>query len=286
MISIIIPAYNEEDSILPIVEEIWDVTRDHSLLNTELIIIDDGSSDQTGELARKAGAKVIHNPHNMGYGFCLKTGITAAQHDTIVILDGDGTYPITAIPVMVEEYKKGFNLVVGSRTGKHYRESFFKMPLRILLGWLVEFVVGRKIPDVNSGMRVFSKKEISPFFNTLCDTFSFTTSMSLAYIMSKKFISYIPIPYYKRKGKTKVRIFKDSLRTMQYVVQAILYYNPLKMFIVLSFITLIFSVFFFMISAFFHFLSAFVLGIGCILVAIIVFALGLLADLLRQIMVK
>jgi len=104
--------------------------------------------------------------------------------------------------------------------------------------------------------------------------------------MSKKFISYIPIPYYKRKGKTKVRIFKDSLRTMQYVVQAILYYNPLKMFIVLSFITLIFSVFFFMISAFFHFLSAFVLGIGCILVAIIIFALGLLADLLRQIMVK
>ncbi|NEQ64719.1 MAG: glycosyltransferase family 2 protein [Symploca sp. SIO2D2] len=286
MISVIIPALNEENSIVLTVKEVLRVLASLDMMDAEVIIIDDGSSDSTGKLATEAGAKVIRHPHNMGYGFSLKTGIKAARFDTIVITDADGTYPIEAIPKLLEEYEKGFNLVVGSRTGRYYRESLLKMPLRIVLRWLVEFVVGHSVPDINSGLRVFSKQDILPYFNHLCDSFSFTTSMTLAYSMTKKFLTYIPITYHKRIGKTKVRLLRDSLRTLQYIVQAALYYNPLKIFIVLCFLVLFCSVIFFMISIIFNFLSAFILGIGCILLTIIIFALGLIADLLRQIMVK
>jgi glycosyltransferase involved in cell wall biosynthesis len=286
VISIVIPAYNEADSIPGSVKSCFEVLASTQADKFEVIVVDDGSQDETSELAQTAGARVIRNLYNMGYGFSLKAGIGAAQYDTIVITDADGTYPIERLPNLLEIYGRGFNMVVGSRQGKFYRESFFKMPLRLLLKRLVEFSVDREIPDINSGFRIFSKQEITPYFNRLCDTFSFTTSLTLAYMMTGKFVAYEPIDYYKRVGKTKVRLFKDSLRTLQYVVQAILYYNPLKIFIVMCCCTLVFSLFCFLISATLGLLSGFILGVGSILVTMIIFALGLLADLLRQIMVK
>ena len=248
--------------------------------------MDDGSSDETANLARETGAEVIKHPHNIGYGRSLKDGIRNAKYDTVVITDADGTYPLDEIPPLLKEYKNGFNMVVGARTGKHYRESIFKSPLRKILKWLVEFTAGRKIPDINSGLRVFSKKEAIPYLSHLCDTFSFTTSMTLAYMMTGKYVTYMPIPYNKRVGESKVRLFRDSLRTLQYIVQAILYYNPIKLFIVICGFTLSFSVLCFFMSAFLQLTSAFYLGVGSILVTLIIVSLGLLADLLCQIMGK
>ncbi|MEM9544169.1 MAG: glycosyltransferase family 2 protein [Cyanobacteria bacterium P01_E01_bin.42] len=285
MISVIIPAFNEEEAIVTTLENIKKVLASIESTPTEIIVVDDGSWDRTSQLAQKVGAKVIRNPHNIGYGFSLKTGIKAARFDTIVITDADGTYPLDKIPVLLEEYKKGFDMVIGMRTGRYYRESLFKIPLRIILKWLVEFTTGRKVPDINSGLRIFSKEVVTPYFNNLCNTFSFTTSLTLAYMMTGKFVSYIQIPYYKRVGTTKVRIFRDSIRTLQFIVQAILYYNPLKIFIVLCGLTMVFSLVCLILSFAFHVLSTFILGISSILVTIIIFALGLLADLLRQIMI-
>jgi polyisoprenyl-phosphate glycosyltransferase len=286
VISVIIPAYNEEDAITYSIEAVMKTLMCIEGVDSEIIVIDDGSSDQTSQLAKAAGAKVIRNPHNMGYGFSLKAGIRAAKFDTIAITDADGTYPIAQLPNLLNQYAKGFNMVVGCRTGKYYRESFLKMPLRIILKALVEFAVGRKIPDINSGFRIFSKEDILPYFNHLCDSFSFTTSMTLAYMMTGKFVSYEPIDYHKRIGKTKIRLFRDSLKTLQFIVQAILYYNPIKIFLVMCGLTLSFAVLCFAMSALFGLLSGFILGVGSVLMTILIFALGLLADLLRQIMVK
>ena len=122
-------------------------------------------------------------------------------------------------------------MVVGARTGKYYRESIMKSLLRIILKFLVEFTAGRSIPDINSGLRVFSKKTITNYLQHLCNTFSFTTSLTLAYMMTGKFVEYIPIEYGKRMGVSKVRLFRESLRTLQYITQSIIYYNPLKLFI-------------------------------------------------------
>ncbi len=250
MISVVIPAKDEEEMVAETVRQVR-----HALKDTdhEIVLVDDGSQDATALRAAEAGARVISHPHNIGYGGALKTGIRAAIYDTIVITDADGTYPNDQIPVLLKEYEKGFNMVVGARTGRHYRESFIKSPLRFILKSLVEYTTGKKIPDVNSGLRVFSKQKTLPYFNHLCNTFSFTTSLTLAYMMNSLFVSYVAIPYHMRAGKTKVRLWKDTMRTLQYIVEAIVYYNPIKIFILMSVIIFIVSVFSFALAVFTQF---------------------------------
>jgi polyisoprenyl-phosphate glycosyltransferase len=283
MVSVVIPAFNEAEAIPYVVARANSALSD---IEHEVVVVDDGSSDKTTEFACVAGARAVRHPHNLGYGAALKSGIKAAKYDTIVIADADGTYPLEQVPVLLAEYAKGFDMIVGARTGAEYRESVFKSPMRIWLKWLVEFTAGRTIPDINSGLRVFSRKTVLPYFDHLCNTFSFTTSLTLAYMMTSKFVGYVPIPYYKRIGKTKVRLVRDSLRTLQYITQAIVYYNPLKLFLLICGLILIVSLGSLVLATLFHWVSAFYLGIGGILMSVQVFCLGLLAELLRQIMAK
>ncbi len=284
MFSIVIPAYNEGSIIAITIFDIQKVLTLNNIKDVEIILVDDGSTDRTSEMSHKAGAKTISHPHNIGYGRSLKEGINASSNDMIVITDADGTYPLEMIPVLVNEYKKGFNMVVGARQGENYDESFKKKLLRLVLKKLVEYTAGRNIPDINSGLRVFSKKEITPFFSKLCDTFSFTTSLTLAYMMNGKFVQYIPIDYKKRKGQTKVRLFRDSMRTLQFIIEAILFYNPIKIFIVFCGILLGFAGLNFIFSFIFHRPFTFYLGLGCILLSILMFGLGLISVQLKHIM--
>src|SRR5437879_87636 len=111
MISIVIPAFNEQDVIAETIESSRQSLKEGGLGAAEIIVVDDGSTDQTAERARTAGATVLSHPHNLGYGRALKEGITKARHDTIVITDADGTYPLGQIPELIETYEKGFDLV-------------------------------------------------------------------------------------------------------------------------------------------------------------------------------
>ena len=284
MISIVIPALNEESAIVSTVISVQRTMEEALRLPYEIIVVDDGSSDRTAPLARDSGAKIVSHPHNVGYGQSLKDGILAAQYDIIVITDADGTYPIESIPQLVREYHKGFDMIVAARRGEHYRESIIKAPLRKILKIIVEFTATRKIPDINSGLRVFSRTTVIPYFSHLCDTFSFTTSMTLAYMMNGRFVHYVPIDYFERNGKTKVRLFRDSMRTMQYIIEAATYYNPLKVFAFFSFICL-FLAGLSLVSAFiFQLASLFVLCVGAILLSLLIMGLGLIAVLLKQIM--
>ncbi|MEW6267162.1 MAG: glycosyltransferase family 2 protein [Thermodesulfobacteriota bacterium] len=286
MISIVIPAFNEEKAIGQTVRMVREALDPNQYPDTEILVVDDGSSDRTSELAQAAGARVHRHPQNAGYGRTLKEGIRLARHETIVILDADLSYPAQTIPVLLEEYGRGFDMVVGARTGHHFRGSMFKGPLRWILKLLVEYAAGRPVPDANSGLRVFSKSRVEEYLNHLCDTFSFTTSLTLAYLMTGRFVCFLPIEYYERVGRTKVRLLKDSLRTLRYILQAIIYYNPLKIFILMSAACVLFSTFSFIIGAITHINAPYYLGIGGLLVTLLVFSLGLLAELLRQIMVK
>lgn len=284
MISIVLPALNEQAAIESTILGIRSTLEMSSLTPYEIIVVDDGSSDSTATLALASGARLIIHPHNIGYGRSLKDGIAAAQYDTIVISDADGTYPIEAIPRLVVEYNKGFDMVVGARTGKPYRESMIKMPLRKLLKLVVEFTATRKIPDINSGLRIFGRATAMGFFRHLCDTFSFTTSLSLAYMMNGKFVSYIPIKYMERRGKTKVRLLRDSIRTIQYIIEAATYYNPLKIFAFFSFVCLFLAGASLVFALVFQLASLFVLGVGAILLSLLMLGLGLIAVLMKQIM--
>lgn len=281
MISIVIPAYNEEAAIGRTLDEIRAVLAANALAPSETIVVDDGSSDRTGEIAASHGARVVRHAHNIGYGRALKDGIAAASYDTIAIIDADGTYPADQIPALVGRLNGGFDLVVGVRGSLRDHDSWFKNPLRRLLTFLVEFTVGRRVPDVNSGLRVFRRTTVMTYFPQLCETFSFTTSMTLAYMLTGRFVEYVPIGYRERVGTTtRVRLLRDSLRTLQYIVQGIVYYNPVKMFLLLAIAALAVGV----VSSVLHpGGSTFTLSL---LTALVIFALGLVADLLRQILIR
>lgn len=286
MISIVIPALNEERGIGATVANISDVLVTSKLVPFEILVIDDGSSDGTGKIAAEAGARVIRHPHNVGYGRSIKKGIEEAKYDTIVISDADGTYPAASIPDLVRLYNEGFDMAVGERHGSYYRQSALKMPLRAILRFLVEWTAGRRIPDINSGLRVFSRSAAIKYFPHLCDTFSFTTSMTLAYMMTRRFVTYHRIDYFERTGNSKVRLFRDSLKTLQYVVEAIVYYNPLKIFLLLSLICGLTSAIVMLISVYFSVATGIMLAVGTAMVGIVMFGIGLLAVLLKQIMDK
>lgn len=284
MISIVIPALNEEAAIASTVTGLKRTLEAEGISPFEIVVVDDGSSDATARLAAEAGARVVSHPHNVGYGRSLKDGILAASYDTIVITDADGTYPVDAVPSLVRQFQRGFDMVVGARTGEHYRESIIKAPLRKVLKAIVEFTAGRAIPDINSGLRVFSRATAVRYFSHLCDTFSFTTSMTLAYMMNSRFVSYLPIDYHERQGQTKVRLFRDSLRTLQYIIEAATYFDPLKIFALFSVCSLALAGVSLVFALVLQLVSLFLLGVGAILLSILILALGLLAVLLKQIM--
>ena len=284
MVSLLIPAYNEEQSIIDTIENAKLLFKNLKIKDFEIIVINDGSTDKTKEYASKTGVKIITHPQNLGYGFSLKNGIKNAKFQTIIITDADQTYPLDEVPKLYTEYKKGFDMVVGKRVG--YKESIFKIILRKILKFVVEFAAGRRIPDINSGLRIFKKDTIKEYLPHLCETFSFTTSATLAYMMNGKFVSYVPINYGKRKGKSKVNLMRDSFKTIFYIMQTVTYYNPLKIFMLFSLVCVLFSLIGFLGSIFFNLNSGFLLGIGGLLVALITISIGLLADLLKQILSK
>tara|TARA_B100001996_G_scaffold45464_1_gene32808 strand:+ start:576 stop:1463 length:888 start_codon:yes stop_codon:yes gene_type:complete len=287
MISVVLPCFNEEDSIQKNIDSIKKELDKYGK-DYEIIVVDDGSKDNSQEKLKNLDIKIVNHPHNIGYGAALKTGINNARFDTIVISDIDDSYPSKHISELLNIYfessqsSSGYDMVVGARKGKEYYGSFFKFLFRKLLKYLVQWTTGRKIVDVNSGLRVFSKKTISSFLPHLCNTFSFTTSLTLAYMLNTKFVKYHPIEYEVRTGKSHVKIFRDSLRTLQYIVEAIIYYNPLKLF-------LLFFIFFIITSITLLFLNLnnpstiyiFFSGFSFMLSFISLF-FGFLLDLIRQ----
>lgn len=284
MISFVIPALNEAQSIAETVRRCRELAEKNGWEGAEVVVVDDGSTDGTGDIARAEGAQVVRHPAPGGYGRALKDGITHARNDTIAILDADGTYPIDRFPDLLARYGEGFDAVVGRRTGAFYRQSAFKSPLRHILRILVEFTTGSHVPDINSGMRVFSRAGLMPYFPRLCETFSFSTSMTLAYMMTGKFISYVDIDYFERKGRSKVKLFRDSLRTLQYILNAILFYNPLKIFLLVTLGCLFAAAMCMVLALLTKLLVFFLLGIGIAVASAIIFAIGLLAVQLREIM--
>lgn len=286
MISVVIPAYNEEGAIVSTIDQVHAVLKQSSISPYEIIVVDDGSTDKTSEKLNECDAVIIRHPHNIGYGRSLKDGITRAQYDTIVITDADSTYPFEDVPKLLAVYNQGFDMVVGARTGKHYRESTKKSFLRGILRFIVEFSAERKIPDINSGLRVFSKKKVMSVMNHLCNTFSFTTSLTLAFMMTGKFVKYVEIDYRRRDGRTKVKLLRDSWRTFQYILQAVNYYNPLKIFFLFAALCVLLAIISFAIGATAHLKVGYYLGVGSLLMAIVVTCAGLIADLLKQIMDK
>jgi glycosyltransferase involved in cell wall biosynthesis len=277
--SVVIPAVNEAESVGAVVRQIR-ATMDRTGEPFEVIVVDDGSTDETAQRAREAGATVLQHPQNAGYGAGLKTGIACAQFDRIIITDADGTYPIDRIPDLMAESDR-FDMVVGARQGRHYRESAFKEPARLVFGALCSWVTGVPIPDVNSGLRVFRTSLARQYFHVISQGFSFTTTITLAAISNGYFVKYVPIDYRERVGKSKVKLLRDVPRTTQIILQAVAYYNPIKLFLAFA-LTSAGGAALFWIGYFLTRSTALGVTAGLFTVSIVnLVAAGMLADLIR-----
>lgn len=231
-LSIIIPAYNEEDSIAEIIERVL-ATRnalvDAGVGQVELLVVDDGSVDRTAEIVQQYDEVILvqHHP-NRGYGAALKTGLATASGDFAAFLDADGTYPPEYFPQLCKKLFNGNDIVIGSRMAG----ADSQMPaMRRIGNWffanLISLYSNVKVSDVASGMRVFHKSVLEKVY-PLPDGLNFTPIMSLRAIHESLRVVEVPIPYHERTGASKLSVVKDGLRYLYSITWTALGYNPVR----------------------------------------------------------
>jgi len=232
--AVVIPCYNEEDAIVQTIEEIR-----CAIAKTEpfeIIVVNDGSIDRSAEILEQflqtnqvPELRVVHHERNQGYGAALKTGIRRAKAELIAITDADGTYPNHRLLELIEIAKQA-DMVVGARSASEGMEYplIRKIPKLFLCNW-VNWLAGRNVPDMNSGMRVFRKSITERFLRVLPNTFSFTTTQTLCMLRNQFDVRYIPISYNARIGKSKIKPITDTLRFTQLILRTGMYFAPLRL---------------------------------------------------------
>ncbi len=281
-LTVVIPALDEERSIAETVRDVRKALADREL-ELEVLVVDDGSTDDTASRAAEAGARVVSHPHRSGYGRALKTGIAAAAHETIAICDGDGTYPVEELPAMIDLLCE-HDLVIGARTGPEYRGTFLRSPFRAVFLLLSSFVAGQWIPDPNSGLRLFRRADVVPLFSDLPRGFSFTTTQTLIMTLAGAFIHYREVDYRPRVGRSKIRVFRHSLQIAQGLTEVVLRHNPLKLFLLLGALPVMGALVAFGIATCGDARSEVYLVLGAVwsAAAIVIFGLGMLAAVLLR----
>lgn len=228
--SLVIPIYNEEEGVTQTLDDLHRVLG-QSGCQYEVIAVDDGSSDRTADiLARRTDIRLIRHGRNRGYGAALKTGIARAKYDLVAITDADSTYPSDRLPDLVRMAGET-DMVVGARTGENVTYSTLRKIPKWFLVHFSEWIVKQKIPDLNSGMRVFRKASVMNFFSILPDTFSFTTTITLAMLTNNYIVHYEPIDYFHRAGRSKIKPIRDTLRFIQLILRVGVYFAPLRIFL-------------------------------------------------------
>lgn len=275
--TIIIPAYNESSSIVSTISEI------KSLPGTfEIIVVDDGSTDGTFELAKETGVKVLRQSINRGYGASLKTGIRNANYDNIVITDADGSYPNKKIPSLVKIFEdEKLDMVVGARIKKDVKIPLIRRPAKWFITKLASFLAGTNIPDLNSGLRVMKKSVVNRYIHLLPNRFSFTSTITLAMLTNEYNVKYVPIDYFKRRGKSKIRPITDTLNFIQLIIRMILYFDPLRIFLLLSLPLIIIGFILIIFQAIFY-QNITTISVIISLTGIQLLAIGMLADLIDK----
>ena len=198
MVSIVLPAYNEELSIGRVLDEIKETMAARGMereIDYEVIVVDDGSTDRTGEIARSRGVRVVCHPESRGSGAARKTGILDASGEIIVMLDADGTYPVKSIPDVFEYFPR-FDQVSGVRSDDFGTLRLLRKSVKWAIRKFASFLAKSEIPDLNTGFKAFKRDIALKYLYLLPDGFSCTTTITLAFLCNGHFIKHIPIDYY------------------------------------------------------------------------------------------
>jgi glycosyltransferase involved in cell wall biosynthesis len=226
-VSIVIPAMNEADAIGAVVTELramgpW----------RDVLVIDDGSSDDTARLAADAGARVVRHPYNKGNGAAVKTGIRSAVGEFVLIVDADGQHHGDDAMRIVSKLGE-YDLVVGARTADT-QATVFRRGGNTLLNWLAGYLTGRPIPDLTSGLRGARRECLREFLHMLPNGFSTPTTTTLAFIRAGYNVTFEPIAARPRQGRSKIRFARDGAKFFLILLKIITIFSPLRIFVPLS----------------------------------------------------
>ena len=280
-ISVIIPCFNEQGGILSVIEDLQSNLK-ASGLKHEIIVVDDVSTDSTGDIAVKAGAVVVEHSVNRGYGAAIKSGVRVAQYDHICITDGDGTYPSKVIPDLVSAVSDGADMAVGSRTGAIVKIPLIRRPAKFVITKIAESIAGISIPDLNSGLRVFKKSHVKRYSGILPNGFSFTTTITLALLTNGFRVDYMAIDYESRIGDSKIRPISDTINFVTLILRMALYFAPLKFFMPASFICILVAIAWALVSRFALGQLADVTSTILVVLGIQIAVVGLLAEMINK----
>lgn len=236
MITVIVPAYNEEASIAATVDGLRRTLRGSFVgEDFEIVVVNDGSDDGTAAALASSDSThvhVINRPTNRGYGAAIKLGLRRARFEHIAITDADGTYPNEVLPDLYRQFLDAeLDMVVGARIGASVRIPPFRRPVKAVLRGLASFLVQVDIPDLNSGFRVFRRDVAMRFYNMYPNGFSFTTTITMATLANDYAVRYMPIDYHEREGQSKIRPVRDTSGFLLLIVRMIMYFHPLRVFL-------------------------------------------------------
>ena len=273
-VTILLPAYNEEQAIA---ETIWNIRERYP--EFEILVVDDGSTDNTMRVAMEAGANVWPHPYNIGNGAAVKTGLRMAQGEWIIMMDADGQHKPEDIARLLE-HKDRFDMVVGART-KHSDTSLHRDIANKLYNCFASYVTKFKVEDLTSGFRLVRASTVRQFIYLLPNTFSYPSTLTMAYLRSGRTVKYIPIQTRRRKGKSKIKLLQDGSRFFLIITKVATLFSPLRVFlptsIFLFLLALGYYLYTFLTQGRFTNMSALLFNSS-----LIVFMIGLVAEQISQ----
>lgn len=276
-LAIILPAYNEIEGIERTLARVREVLA--SLACTgEILVVDDGSTDGTGERATQCGARVVTHTLNRGYGAALKTGILATSARAILIMDADLSYRSEAIPLLYSKLVS-VDMVVGARVLSSSGVPVIRRPAKWVLNRFASFLVGHHVPDLNSGQRVMKRDVLLRYLHLMPNGFSFTSTITLAMLANGHSVLYEPIGYDPRAGRSKIRA-AHFFGFLLLVIRSTVLFNPLKVFLPLGAILFVVGIAKLVQDLYLENLSE--TAVMAFLSALVVWAVGLLADMISR----
>ena len=227
-ISIILPTRNEAQNLAALLAELRRRYPQH-----ELLLVDDGSTDSTAEIAGAAGFKVVHHPYSMGNGAAIKSGARAAHGEILLFMDADGQHDSADIPRLLAKLDEGYDMVVGARDGGS-QASIGRGLANGLYNRIASLMTGHRIQDLTSGFRAVRADKFRQFLYLLPNGFSYPTTITMAFFRSGYSVAYVPIHARQREGKSHIRPLRDGLRFLLIIFKIATLYSPLKLFVPIS----------------------------------------------------
>jgi glycosyltransferase involved in cell wall biosynthesis len=270
-ISVVLPVFNEAQNLGRVLDQLQSL----KLPDTEVIVVDDGSTDGSGEIVEKRGVRLIRHPYNIGNGAAIKSGIRAACGKILVLIDGDGQHQPEEIPALLAEIPR-YHMVVGAR-GKGSRLRFHRYVANLIYNAFASYVTKFKVEDLTSGFRVLGREDAMRFIDLLPNTFSCPSTLTLAFLRSGLTIKYVPIQTLYRSGQSKISLIADGIRFLLIIARITTLFSPFRVFLPVSA--------FFFITGVGYYLYTYItenrftnMTVFLLTTAVIVFMLGLISE--------